>query len=393
MIADDGRCTYVLPKKKRRCRMLVKSGKLFCGEHAIFDVQNEDRIPCPIDTKHTVLKSELEAHLKRCNARIGAEEWIDPDSNAIKGETRHNEKIDRRPSEEEILEIVEKVWTCYEDFVQSRLVVSQKTHSLVEKFLEENPELGQAKRKHLVQISSIVGHLLENNLLPTEPSTCMFELGAGKAQLAYWIAKAAPEGSYLLMDRSGARNKWDNRALSETPELRMKRLRCSIEHLDLRKVDWLQDAEKLFAVCKHFCGSATDAGIRCLLNASSKGIRFDSALLVPCCHHKSRYDEYIGREFLGNWQLDSLEAFSALRYIASFATNGADLRCSEAREIGQSTWRDRYPPTELGRRAKAILEMGRAEWLRSVGYETTVIEYVPARVSPENLLILAKRSS
>jgi hypothetical protein len=35
------RCTYVIPKKKRSCRMLVKSGNLYCGEHAIFDPINK----------------------------------------------------------------------------------------------------------------------------------------------------------------------------------------------------------------------------------------------------------------------------------------------------------------------------------------------------------------
>lgn len=37
MVEELQRCTYVLPLKKRKCRMLVKKGKLFCGEHAIFD--------------------------------------------------------------------------------------------------------------------------------------------------------------------------------------------------------------------------------------------------------------------------------------------------------------------------------------------------------------------
>lgn len=52
-----------------------------------------------------------------------------------------------------------------------------------------------------------------------------------------------------------------------------------------------------------------------------------------------------------------------------------------------------HSPLELGRRAKAILEIGRADWLESVGYETKVIEYVPPEVSPENLLILAVKKS
>lgn len=58
-------CGYVVPNKKRPCRMLVKSGKRFCGEHAMLEEGNgssaEDhreeeekksskaRMPCPYD--------------------------------------------------------------------------------------------------------------------------------------------------------------------------------------------------------------------------------------------------------------------------------------------------------------------------------------------------------
>lgn len=148
----------------------------------------------------------------------------------------------------------------------------------------------------------------------------MFELGAGKGQLAYWISKAAPDGNFILMDRSGSRNKWDNAALRERPNLSIKRFRCSIEHMDLSKIDELRNSKEILAVCKHFCGSATDAGIRSLRNS---GLRFNAALLVPCCHHKSRFAEYGGHEFLEKWGMNDEASFSALRYVASFATNGA----------------------------------------------------------------------
>lgn len=42
----------------------------------------------------------------------------------------------------------------------------------------------------------------------------------------------------------------------------------------------------------------------------------------------------------------------------------------------------------LGRQAKTILEMGRAEYLQSFGYRVGVYKYVDFRLSPENLLIV-----
>lgn len=35
------RCEYIVPRKKRRCRMLSKVGNRFCGEHLIHDPENQ----------------------------------------------------------------------------------------------------------------------------------------------------------------------------------------------------------------------------------------------------------------------------------------------------------------------------------------------------------------
>ncbi len=58
-------CAHFLVGKKRKCRMLVKAGKRFCGEHASLDptlseqsnatadvvTKVEARMPCPYDPK------------------------------------------------------------------------------------------------------------------------------------------------------------------------------------------------------------------------------------------------------------------------------------------------------------------------------------------------------
>ncbi|CAI5452977.1 unnamed protein product [Caenorhabditis angaria] len=379
-------CSYVLPKKNRRCRMLVKPGNLFCGEHAIFDTKNTNRIICPNDSKHTVLLCELEKHLLKCNSRISEEDYIRKDANAIVAETKFDEKIDRRPSEEEIISVIHKIWKYYEEIASHQLIIDFRHSNLVQNHINSNPIIGKDKKKHLIQIGSILEHLIENGDCRDEKGTCVFELGAGKGQLAYWISKSVPNVSIILMDRSGCRNKFDSQMRKENPNLDFQRFRCSIEHMDLSKIETLTNSNKIIAICKHFCGSATDAGIRSLINS---GLKFDNSLLIPCCHHKSRFAEYGGHGLLRKLEIDDEGSFAALRYLASFATNGAESLSQT--EYEENSWKNLYPPAELGRRAKAILELGRAEWLQELGYKTKVIEYVPADVSPENLLILAKK--
>ncbi|KHJ83863.1 methyltransferase TRM13 [Oesophagostomum dentatum] len=235
------------------------------------------------------------------------------------------------------------------------------------------------------------------------------------------MTKRAPRAKFLLIDRSGSRNKYDNKALQENPSLDIKRLRCSIEHVDLSKVETLKDVMSLCAVCKHFCGSATDAGIRCLANGIAGGLSLNGFVLVPCCHHKSRYSEYCGREFLAEWNLDSEGDFAALRLVAAWAVCGITLRkgedvdlcaqvvdpetartgtdsevsiiekgdaiCQKERAERLESWDPQWKE-ELGRRAKMVLETGRARYLTKIGFTTKVIKYVPETVSPENLLIL-----
>ncbi|KAE9416387.1 hypothetical protein Angca_007538, partial [Angiostrongylus cantonensis] len=196
-------------------------------------------------------------------------------------------------------------------------------------------------------------------------------------QLSYWMAKLAPAASFLLIDRSGSRNKYDNKALQENPSLNMKRLRCSIEHLDLSEVEMLN----LCAVCKHFCGSATDAGIRCLSNGIEGGLALDGFLLVPCCHHKSRYTEYCGHDFLEKWNMNSESDFAALRHISAWAVSG----------ITKTHFRSPKWKEKLGRCAKVVLEAGRSRHLALLGFSTRVIEYVSPSITPENLLILGIR--
>lgn len=112
---EPRRCIYVVPRKNRRCKMLVKKGNDFCGEHLVFAQDNDTRLPCPNDPKHSVIKKDLEKHLKRCNSRIVHElPWIVENCNAVVKETKSTEKIDRRPSQEEIDAAIEKIEKCWE---------------------------------------------------------------------------------------------------------------------------------------------------------------------------------------------------------------------------------------------------------------------------------------
>ena len=67
-------CEYFIEKKQRRCGMTRKNDVQYCTEHLNLlkkKLGNEkhngkegNRVPCPLDPKHTVWESQLQKHLK-----------------------------------------------------------------------------------------------------------------------------------------------------------------------------------------------------------------------------------------------------------------------------------------------------------------------------------------
>ena len=80
----------------RFCKMSVKPGAQYCGEHSPIPITEQDlgrlqtllrsgflklmtsgnkpiselRVPCPYDPKHTCFASKMEKHLKICNSKV-----------------------------------------------------------------------------------------------------------------------------------------------------------------------------------------------------------------------------------------------------------------------------------------------------------------------------------
>ena len=95
---EPGSCGFYVQRKKRFCKMSVKPGAQYCGEHSPLPVTEHDlggstsgsptpllsysptplpgnkpiselRVPCPYDPKHTCFATRMEKHLKICNSK------------------------------------------------------------------------------------------------------------------------------------------------------------------------------------------------------------------------------------------------------------------------------------------------------------------------------------
>ncbi|KAE9412140.1 hypothetical protein Angca_000093, partial [Angiostrongylus cantonensis] len=83
---------------------------------------------------------------------------------------------------EEISGVIYKLQACYSS-VRDEIERKQFQTPEIEDYLKQFPNVSDSKRKHLVQQSSIIGHMELAKLLRNEPSACIFELGAGKVRI------------------------------------------------------------------------------------------------------------------------------------------------------------------------------------------------------------------
>ncbi|KAF6718742.1 tRNA:m(4)X modification enzyme TRM13-like [Oryzias melastigma] len=147
------RCSFFVERKKRFCKMMVRKGQRFCGEHAnAAEGGSIRRIVCPLDPKHTVAEDKLEKHLKKCNSRQKPKPVY------------HVENINAGPEDgDEALPDVslsERSWSELELLLEKLKKASEGLQCEVEdNFLDHpalqeelaNPKNGDSAHKHLKQ--------------------------------------------------------------------------------------------------------------------------------------------------------------------------------------------------------------------------------------------------
>lgn len=426
-------CKHFVTRKKRFCRITVAKDEDYCGEHLPVttsatepDEQNNkhSRIPCPLDSKHTVYARKLQKHLTICNAVVRNQpDYIVTGLNA--GPKSDNVDDDDISTEFKLADIDEKTIDCIIEKVNKMFNACRideeieelwLTHPLLEPELNKS-EYGAETRKHLLQTSAILGYLERYRLL--NDHTSYVEYGAGKGQVAYWLAQAitnCPNSNVLLIDRASLRHKKDNK-LDET--YAVHRIRADISDFDMNKFDLLQKAKNIVGMGKHLCGAATDFAIRCILNGNSGGTGDDTANVKPlktdafivalCCHHRCDWQPFVGKEFFIRHKISRRE-FAIITKMVGWAICGTGMSRERRKEIearqkvltdeqkvtadGGGLFKDinrvmRDKRREIGRKCKRLIDFARIEFLEANGYRCSLKSYVSSDVTLENICLVA----
>nr|CAH7724761.1 unnamed protein product [Callosobruchus chinensis] len=402
-------CKYFVLRKKRYCKMTVKPGEEYCGEHQKVDTskicgtpENNIRIVCPLDKKHTCYAHKLKKHLKICNARPKATQpYISKGINSGMDMDNADEFIDSYKllssfPVTDIRNTILKVNKIYETIVSKVLSHKISSNNIVEQMIIK-PEHGDKAKKHLIQNSSILGLLQEYNLI--QPSTCYIEFGAGRGQLSFWLAHAVnvqESSSILLIEKASPKHKKDNKLARNSDSI--KRIRADISDVVLDKLDNVEKSKNIVGVTKHLCGVATDLALRCLSNATQNKVA--GGVFTFCCHHRCCWTPYTGKQFFQENNL-TMQDFYIMCGMASWATCGSGLsrerRKVENMEHLKQSDRDveigltRDEKAEVGRRSKNVINYGRLFYLSQLGLKCHLHYYVDTQVTLENVCIVAYR--
>ncbi|KAM9324788.1 tRNA:m(4)X modification enzyme TRM13 homolog [Gastrophryne carolinensis] len=430
-----GRCAFFVQRKRRYCKMVVSEGKSLCGEHAHTgeETNGRRRIPCPLDSKHTVYEDQLQKHLKKCNSREKPKPvyYVENINSGSLDIGACEEKVNLSSlSKEELLRLTEtllKVTSNLSPPMSDRKVC----HSALQEALND-PANGESASKHLKQQGSILGHLDRLGLLSV--SRCFVEFGAGRGKLSHWVNTAIENSEnvhFLLVERATTRFKVDGKQKKAVFE----RLHIDIQHLCLDRVPSLvQKQLPVVGIGKHLCGAGTDLALRCLVQNCSNVIKepqckrpktqpedltynteaklatscsVEGIVIALCCHHRCDWNHYVGKAFFQRLGLGQRE-FGLFQRMSSWATCGArkPLQVDTAANTGESVDTEEHDididcnaetvqglsveeREHFGRLCKLLIDHGRIDYLNSMGYDASLEYYTVPEVSLENVLLIA----
>lgn len=394
-------CKHFVIRKKRFCKMTVKAGQEYCGEHQKPCEVSEGekdiriRIVCPLDRKHTCYAHNLKKHLKICNARPKTTEpYISKDINYSDDHNAPEDffKLLSEYGTNDIKATIKKVDNVYKKIEEITEKISE--FKIIEDEMAK-PEYGDKTKKHLKQASSILGLLKEYSLM--EPMSLYIEFGAGRGQLSYWLALATEtdeKTKIVIVERSSPKHKKDNKISRNSDKI--TRIRADISDLVLDELVMAKEATNIVGVTKHLCGAATDLALRCLVNTKQCHSKIKGGVFTFCCHHRCRWVPYTGKVFFQEHGLD-INDFILMCGMASWATCGTGLSRTEKHikgddlkqnerdiEIGLS----RSEKEQVGWMCKTILNWGRLHYMEKQGFSCKLHYYVDKSISLENNCIV-----
>ena len=264
-----------------------------------------------------------------------------------------------------------------------------------------------ARERHRVQRRAIVDELAALGALGR--GHCIIELGAGNGELSLAMAETHPAmvrtDTIILLDQRGkprgrqGHNRHAADAALRTRCASFTRVKVGLQHVDLAALrDKHAPGRRIVVLAKHLCGAASDYALRAVAAASREPQPPVALVLGTCCHQHISRRAYPNRAYLEGALGLSARQFQLLCRLSSHGVSEGGVREGGVRQSANDTHLKRPAEggsraaarADTGRRAKDLLDEGRAAFLRTQGFDARLCTYVDASVTPENVLIVAQ---
>jgi tRNA:m4X modification enzyme len=271
-IAPPNTCKYWVASRQRFCKFATgKDSSEFCPMHNTGSGANE-RVPCPVDPNHLVLKRDLDKHVLRCN-KVAEDIFSSRQPFTLKGCNSIDISSDAPGTEpsnqDEQMSVTEiENWRTKLSSARESLTATIRAKFPNFSLTEEDEQFSAPWSdevtacskdvtghdwetrdqidKHNLQNACLLAMLNAADLAPKQKDHSVFvELGCGKAGLTRWLIHSLPERDpdipeydqpvFLLLDYEARRCKNENKkdAKSRIPSGNIVRLRSDIRDVDL----------------------------------------------------------------------------------------------------------------------------------------------------------------
>ena len=229
----------------------------------------------------------------------------------------------------------------------------------------------------LESLSSIVKHLIQKENDNGIKIDQLVELGAGKGLLGCILQKLTSIPLTSIERRDVSANYDHSNDVT--------RLTSDLTEVELSTL--IDPKNNILALAKHFCGPASDAAIKTFIETP----QVHMAVIAPCCHPQLTWETYSNSEYLESLGFTETDfpLLLDLLTLSKYTKGISEKDCKRWKDLKNLPRDTVYT---LGRQVRRILEEGRCRQLQNNGFaDVTVVKYAPDSVTPDNLIIVAKR--
>eukprot|EP01063_Lacrimia_lanifica_P024860 TRINITY_DN32679_c0_g1_i1.p1 TRINITY_DN32679_c0_g1~~TRINITY_DN32679_c0_g1_i1.p1 ORF type:complete len:397 (+),score=125.38 TRINITY_DN32679_c0_g1_i1:39-1229(+) len=256
-----------------------------------------------------------------------------------------------------------------------------RTERVIKKHVPQEVALCQVMAKMIKERAPEV-HEAAMRTGDARASVCIIDAGAAAGELLHLFQEIFKTTVVLVEFYEPVRSVDDH--YKDDPE-NFKRLwkRCE----DVTKEDLAPYRRDInIIVAKHLCGDSMDEAMMCIVDGWRTFFPVDLFVAAPCCQQMSTWPKYLGAPYLHNTYGLNEEDFEPIRFKTAWKSLDHRDSIKQGQSMGSSRYRHLW---DIATIYETAWHMGRVDYLRRIGAECSIFQFVPTEVTVKNVCITA----